>query len=118
MCLQLVASSLVTLALDDCFPNMLQLAVICKALSMDFTNRKHNEFCELRAFQRPIHTSTKLPTKRLTINLPNVKCAASLFTRQRQLAETLIKASIVFSSPLVRVCVVLCAYGYVNNIRW
>ena len=74
---------------------------------------------------RPIHTSTTLPTKRLTTNLPNVKLAFTLFTRQRQLTETLMKAGVVVSSPPITVCVVFCAnpyinvtYGYINNSRW
>ena len=62
---------------------------------------------------RPIHTSMKLPTKRLMINLPNVKHAVSIFTQQRQLSETLMKASVVFSSPYISI-----AYGYISNIRW
>ena len=66
--------------------------------------------------------STKLPTKRLTINMPNVKRAASLFTRQFQLAETFVKASVVFSALQSLRCT-LCGpyiyivYGYINNIR-
>ena len=58
---------------------------------------------------RPIHTSIKLPTKCLAINLPNVKRAVSLFTRQRQTAATLMKLGVVSSSPPIRVCVVFCA---------
>ena len=32
-----------------------------------------------------------------------------IFTQQRQLAETLMKAGVDFSSPPIRVCVVCCA---------
>ena len=60
----------------------------------------------------PIHKSTKLLTKRLTTNLLNVKRAVSLFTRQRQAAETLMKTGIVSSSPPIRVCVVFLVVTY------
>ena len=56
-----------------------------------------------------IQTSTKLPTKRLTTNLPDVKRAIGLFPQQRQPAETLMEAGVVFSSPPIRVCVVFGA---------
>ena len=55
------------------------------------------------------HTSTKLLTKRLTTNLHNVKRTVSLFTRQRQPAETLMKPGVVSSSPPIKVCVAFCA---------
>ena len=58
---------------------------------------------------RPINRSTKLQTKRLIINLPNVRCAFSSFTRQRLHAKTLMKAGNVFGSPPVRVCIIFCA---------
>ena len=61
-------------------------------------------WCSFLYLLMTIHTSTKLPTKRLTTNLPNVKRAVSLFTR-------LTKAGVVFSSPPppIRVCIVFCA---------
>ena len=46
------------------------------------------------ALLRPIHTRTKLSTKCLTTNLPNVKRAVGLFTQQHQAAKTLIKAKV------------------------
>ena len=40
---------------------------------------------------------TKLATKRLTTNLPNIKSVVSLLTRQRRPAKTLMKASVVLA---------------------
>ena len=39
----------------------------------------------------------KLSTKRLTMNLPNVKLAVGLFTSPRQPAETLLKAGFILA---------------------
>ena len=68
--------------------------------------------------------STKLPTKRLTANLPNVKRTVGLFTRQRQPAEvdeswcccqltTNQSFRCILCEPYLNI-----AHGYVNNIRW
>ena len=58
---------------------------------------------------RPMHISTKLPTKRLTTNRPSVKRVIGLITRQRQPAKTLMKAGVVSSSPSITVNIVFCA---------
>ena len=56
--------------------------------------KKRDEFAMKAALLRPIHTRTKIPTKGLTANLPNVKRAVGLFTQQRQPAETLMEAGV------------------------
>ena len=69
----------------------------------------HSDECCCKDIKTAFTRKYKLPMKRLTPNLLNVKHAVGLFMGQRQPAKPLVKADVVFSSPPIRVCVVFCA---------